>query len=212
MTKNALIAVILIVLTTRIFAQPVVAFDAPASKIRYSTDGTTFLSVPTGNPAQIPGYGTINIALYSAPDGTPLATEGSIPDFDQNGWKIQTSPLIHEIEPIAGAVPAVTVTLDASSGAPDVNVELEAVFWTGSYTTFHQAVAGGTGLVAWSGSASSGGALGWSQQTGDGVISTPIINRGTGAFNGLVAIVPEPSTLILGGLGSVALVIFRRRK
>jgi len=189
-------------------AQGIITISASAGSIQYSFDGTTLVDVPVGNPAVIPGFGTLNIACYGAPVGTTLSLVGGFPDL--RGWEMQTSPLLHQIAPLPGAMPDVNVTMPSSLGAPGEDIQLIVVAWPGDWPDFWHAAVGGL-FVAWAGSPYSGGGLGWTQRTGT-PISPAVINRGDDGFNGLVISVPEPSTFLLMGLGAAAILIFRRQK
>ena len=96
-------------------------------------------------------------------------------------------------------------------------MEVMVVGWTGNFADWNSAFTAGTGLLAWTGSTVSGGALAWSNGTGNpngSPPTTPVaLTFGTTGYNGLVLTgVPEPSTFALAGLGAAALMIFRRRK
>jgi len=219
MKRNLLIAMLLGGLTASTFAQGVISVGI-TGKIKYTTDGATLINVPAGNPAAVPGFGNLNIAVYSASNGTVLPTSGSsllgnIPDFTQNGWKIQTSAVLHQLAPSAGTLPTTAVTLDAASGGPSAVEQIEVVGWTGSAANFGAALTTPGTMIAWMGSLLIGGGSTYtlSFATGDGVTSTPILTQGAAGFNGLVlAPIPEPGTMLLGGLGAAALLLFRRRK
>jgi hypothetical protein len=203
------------------FAQGIIDFVASTAngKISYSLDGTTVAGpAPTGNPSLIPlpggGTGALTVAFYTAPNGTVLTLAGGDPNFT-TAWT-EAAITVGKVTPQAGLVPSTPVTTSANSGGAGANVELEVVGWTGTATSFAGAVASG-GDIAFTGSALSGGSLGWSQATGN-PDSTPAgsavpIVTGSGGYAGLVlAPVPEPTTIALGGLGAAALLMFRRRK
>jgi len=221
MKRNLLIATLLCGLTASSFAQGVVALGA-AARVKYTTDGTTLANVPAGSSNNIATYGGINIAIYSASSGTVLQSNGTsaflgaIPALTTNlGWYLMTSAPITTISPTAGSITSTALTLNTSAGAANAVEQLEIVAWTGNFSSFAAAMAAGTGLVGWGGSLliPGGGAFGFQFTTGDGVTSTPVVTTGAAAWNGLVlAPVPEPCTMVLGGLGAAALLLFRRRK
>jgi hypothetical protein len=210
--------------------QGVVTFTGSAFSgrgIYYSTDDgatTNRNAFAVGAPSSLGTFGNLNIAMYAASAGTVL---GLLP-ADANGlaapnlsaWKIST-PLVGTISTTPAQVNATPFTLDASLGAAASGpVEVEIVGWTGSSTTFTQALAAyeaGTAAIGWSGELFGGqalGALGWQlSNTGSGTL--PFANAtGAAAYNGLelVTVVPEPGTILLGGLGAASLLLFRRRK
>jgi hypothetical protein len=166
----------------------IVSFRASPGQIKYSTDGTTVTSAPVGNPSQIPAYGPVNLTVYTAPVGTALSVVNGVPILDSS-WRISANTF-HQIAPLVGAVPTCTFTLDAASGAAGGSVQLFVAGWTGTYPDFNSALASGLALVGWSGSTLSGGALTWSQDTGNPWATPPIppapVVTGSGGFSGLV--------------------------
>jgi hypothetical protein len=106
-----------------------------------------------------------------------------------------------------------SLTLPVAAGG---SVELEAVAWTGSFTSWANAVSSGSALLGYSGetfNSSPVGALGWSQST---PVSGPpgTLVTGSSGFFGIVLLpntnAPEPGTIALGGLGASLLFLFRR--
>ena len=211
MKKILVTTLVACALVSSALAQGTVTFLAPIGGIKYTTDGTTMTAFPAGNPATLANYGQLNIAAYyHSTVGTTISMIGGVPDLTATaGWKL-AGPIVSQIAPLAGGVPAkVLTTTDTAANAP---VQMEIVAWTGSAASFNAAaLAGGNVLLAWTGDAKSGGLLGWNQATGGG--TAPPASLTAGAFNGLVlAPIPEPSTFALAGLGAAALLIFRRRK
>ena len=98
--------------------------------------------------------------------------------------------------------------------APGANGIFEVRGWTGNFTTWEaayaDALAGGGELFANSGlflNATGGDTAGGTQPP-----STPANLTGFRGFDINCGPCPEPSTLPLGGLGAVGLLLFRRRK
>jgi len=222
MKKILVTTLVACALVTSALAQGQITFSAGSTPtpnfVQWSTDGKTFTKVAGGTPAQIPGYGNFNLILYGAPVGTPLSLVGGIPDL--TAWKPATgiitasgvvSPILQTVGPAAGGVTGKIFQMDGTVLNAAGELQLEVVAWTGNFATFADASKGGA-LLAWTGDALSGGALGWKSSSGSAT-SPFVIDKGTGAFNGLVlAPIPEPSTFALAGLGAAALLIFRRRK
>jgi len=192
------------------YGQGIFTFSAGGGKVKYTTDGSTLTSAPVGTPSTIPGFGTLNVGFFSAPNGTVLSLSGGVPNF--SGWSFQSSTSTANVGPIAGAIGGTGITLNAATGAAGATEEVEVVGWTGPAASWAAAV-GGSGLIGWGGSTLSTGALGWPQPTGTS--QSPAVQvTGPGGFNGLVLQpqVPEPTSIALGGLGAAALLLFRRRK
>jgi len=159
-------------------------------------------------------YGGLNIAVYYASAGTasPL-TPASLEPIPSN-WK-QSLNVAKPTLYAAGLNPATTFTLqDATGGA---SAQVFVVGWTGNFADYNSALAAATGLVGFTGSTLSTGALSWSNGTGNPLgtpPTTPIaLVVGTAGYNGLVlTAIPEPTMFALAGLGLSTLLIFRRRK
>jgi len=209
MKKILVTTLVACALVSSALAQGLITFSASTGNlIRYTTDGTTVVNVPSGNPAQVPGFGNFNLALYGAPVGTTLSLVGGVPDL--TGWT-KATPVLQQIGPAQGGMTGKIVDLASVVNAAG-NLQLTVVAWTGSATDFKTAAASTSPvLLGWTGSTLSGGALSW--QSGSGTATTPyVIAKGADAYNGLVlAPIPEPTIFALAGLGAAALLIFRRR-
>jgi hypothetical protein len=199
-------------------AQGTVTFISSAAlrPMQFSATGQAAgdTKVPIGSPAQVGTFGNLNIAFFSnATTGTALTLDSfGLPNFSINGWA-EGATVLNTINSTPGQVNSVTVLAgNGNAGSP---VQFEVVAWTGTATTFAQAEANalaGTALIGFSGSALSGGALGWTQATGTPTSPALLVVGATG-YNGMVmSTVPEPSTIALGGLAAASLLAFRRRK
>jgi len=206
--------------TSSVFSQGIVPFVASATSspprpIQFTLTGQAAgdTKAPAGSPSQISTFGSLTVAFFSTTAGTALTLDANnLPNFTTGGWVISPTEF-HNIVPAAGDIPTSNVTMGA--GNAGVDVQFEIVGWTGTATTFAQAEANalaGNALIGFTGSVLSGGALGWDQPTG--TLSSPVnLVTGAGGYAGLVlAPVPEPSTIALGGLAAAALLAFRRRK
>jgi len=224
MKKTLLTAAVLGAIAGTVFAQGTISvkFLATSDHIYYTTDGTAAGDTvnPAGNPNNIPGYGSVTIAVYSAAPGTPLLVSGNTtPVFDSN-WHLAATKITAFGSP--GFLAATTIILNGI--AEGASAQVEIVGWTGAFTDFNSALASATGggavLLGWTGSTLSGGAFSWTQGTGSPNGSPATLPTatpyGAGGVKDLtlqpLTITPEPSTIALGGLGAAALLLFRRRK
>lgn len=217
MKKTLLTTFIAAAFASSVLAQGIVQFSASTAQgrpLRFTSqfDGSPTNNVPAGNPATIAGFGQLNITAYAASAGTALSLlPNGAPNFIPGTW-FRAAEIDRLVAPSAGNVPTFGFTMDAALGAPATPVQFIIVGWTGAFTDFASALQDGTGLIGWSGSSRSGGALSWAQPTG--TTTAPVVQViGPTGFNGLVlAPIPEPGTIVLGGLGIAALLLFRRRK
>jgi hypothetical protein len=216
MKKTILVASVTALAACSSMAQGIMTFTTSGTThpIEYSLSGggTDDTKVPVGNPAQIPVFGRMNVAVYSTIAGTAITFDAnSLPNLSINGWT-QASIVDNSITFTAGTLGSVSETM-GTAGNP---VQIEVVGWTGTANSWQQAEAdfiAGTDLVGFSGSILSGGALGWTQPTGTST-SPAALQLGNTAFNVLVIApeTPEPSTIALGGLAAALVIAFRRRK
>ncbi len=214
MNKILVTTLITSALAVSVLAQGTVSLPLASTSryIQYSLDGTTLVKFPSGSPATLGTWGSLNIAVYYAPVGTASPVDqfslGPIPST----WK-QSANVLHNLYG-PGVNLATTFTLaDAVGGS---SVQAFVVGWTGNSATLNEAMRG-VCIVGFTGSTLSGGALSWAQGTGDPngtPPSTPVaLVTGVAGYNGLVFVaVPEPSLLALAGLGAAVLMISRRRR
>jgi hypothetical protein len=217
MNKTLLTTILAGAFATSALAQGQFTFSTPTGGfIKFTTDGIAAdagnVSAVNGQPT-ISGFGNLNIAVFSDTAGTTL---GLNPNGTPNltGWTQDTfggTSTFVKIFPSAGGVSPVTIVTGSSASS----VEVEVVGWTGTATSFANALTG-NGLVGWAGSTLSGGTLGYLQTIAVPPSPTPgTTTVANGGFNGLTlgpATIPEPTTIALGGLGAAALCLFRRRK
>jgi hypothetical protein len=215
MKKILFTTAVLVSFGADVFAQGTILFNASTADhapINASTDGTTSSLFPV---AGLAGFGQLNVAFFAAPNGTALTLNQGLPNFA--GWTQAATLATSSSSLGAGSGFAASILMPiGTAGNP---VELEVVAWTGSDTTWNQAVADSTDLVAFSGDFFNGlqeGGLGWSQGTGNPSAIPPIptpVPIGSTTFNGLTlrkVATPEPSTYALGIMGAVVFFAFRR--
>jgi len=194
MKKQLLTAILAAGLAAGAFAQGTVVFEnsAGSGNITFDSSSGAFAS---------PGQYTI--ALLWAP-GTSVVPQNSLTQIavytptagGGNGAGFFQDPTV------------VTTPAGTAGGAQAI---FEVVGWTGNFANWAAASAPG-------GAAKIGQSAEFVNGTGNpgGSPATPaVLLSGTGgAWNGnlVIAPVPEPTTLALGGLGAAALLLFRRRK
>jgi hypothetical protein len=224
--KKALALVVLIVTPSIIFAQGTVNLDnklaTPVQQWTSSSD-STLAPVPVGG-----GY----VQLIAAPKGTPLLAplgvyEGSsnfLPAYSSlagflaanAGWVV---PYSFEYGNLAPQAPSpiilapghfnggVMLILNIAAGA---DADYLVIGWTGPYATYDAAYAAD---LANPNSSFLGMSAIATTRTGDPTLPTTSISL-SGTFQGITiapAVIPEPITVSLGGLGAVLLLLFRRR-
>jgi len=172
--------------------------------INFANSGTTLVTIQGGGSAPVTTTSGIKVELFYQPDPagstapTPISGLGTL-----GSWEAIST--LANISPLAGRFNGGGVTTGADV-APAGNVWVDIVAFNGNQTSLQAALGGGATMVGYSGV--------WSQGTGDGgSVGAVLITPPTGGFSGLVlAPIPEPSTIVLGGLGAAALLAFRRRK
>jgi hypothetical protein len=220
--KKWFMTIIAMSITASSFAQGYVAFKTSISHnpVYYSFDGTSAGLGLVGTDGYAAGYGPVNYEIYTAPNGTVLSTGPSgVPDF--TGW---TGTSVGSVSyTIPGVIAPTEVTLPASSGLPGTLVEMEVVAYTGSLSNptlegwSGETFAGGD-TVTYSNITTSTGALGWSQFASDPTSyppepPAPLVAGASGLGSIVLEPVPDASsTLLLGGVSVIGLLLFRARK
>jgi hypothetical protein len=171
--------------------------------ITFQNNGTELLTIPGGASAPVTGTSGIDVELFYQKN-TGQAAPAAITASSLGSWEgIAT---LATIGPIAGRFSQSVVT--GTDVAPAGNVWLEAVAFNGNQTSLQNALSSPNTTLVGFGNV-------FSQGTGDGgsvgAVSTAL-NGLTGFSVAALAPVPEPSTIVLGGLGAAALLAFRRRK
>jgi hypothetical protein len=154
------------------------------------------------------------VELLTAPNGTPFTPLGSlsVSGFNLNyptleaflaanpGWQ---SVAATGFAPVPGRFNGGTVTLQSSIPGGAI-AEYVMIAWTGAAATLDQAILANAFV-------DSGPML--TTTTGSGGIPPIAATPLSFTFTGLtLAVIPEPTTLALVGLGAAALMIFRRRR
>jgi PEP-CTERM motif len=208
--KKAFTLVVLIVTPTMAFAQGSVTFiNGTAGLVKQWTSPTdkTLISVPVGG-----GY----VELLTAPANTAfiplgsLTTNGFYPAYFTLAQWLSANPgwaaiATTGIGPVAGRFNGGNVILQSTipGGAPVA--EYCIIGWTGSFTSYDEAVLGGAFVCS---------SPMLTTATGNDATLTPVspaVSLST-TFTWLTLVsIPEPSTFALAGLGAVTLMLFRRR-
>lgn len=199
-TQVLTIAAALGLAATTGYSQGTISFQNTAATT-VKTDSTSI----GGSLAATAATGTSGVKiqlLYQVDSVGSTAPVGvtSLSLADLGNWEMAGAA--GNIGPVAGRFGAFGVST-GNDVSPAGNVWLQAIAWSGNFTTFADAVAGGASFFGYS--------TVWSQGTGDGA-SVPAVST-TSGFTGLTLTpVPEPTTIALGGLGAAALLLFRRKK
>ena len=179
------------------FSQGVFTLDGEADSVQVGNKADSF-SVPVGTT--FAGFGNLNFQVWSAPSGTSLLLDAvGIPQLT-GAWTLDTSSSGISITPVPGAVSGGTITVPQGPG----NAEVVLVGWTGNATSLADAEATSSGLIGWTAE--------WLQATASGINPPPSTTAGALTAGALTFLIPEPSTITIGGLGAAALLYFRRRK
>jgi hypothetical protein len=143
--KKALTLVILIVAPIVAFAQGTVVFANNDSGLVKQWSYTTLIPVPVGGG---------HVELLAAPAGTafiPLLFPGGPVNFSTLAAFLAANPgwaaiATTGVEPAAGRFNGGVVTLP--TGAPGANAEYVIIGWTGSFTTFDEALRSGNSWIS----------------------------------------------------------------
>lgn len=232
--KKLIFAIALAIMAACSFGQGTILFKTAGSKnpVYYTTDQSenpAMLALVGTDGTAGSFFGTVNYIILSAPNGTAPLTDQQLANVLYGftlpaGWSETVVPPSAYTSP--GVVsPGVTITLPASSGSPGSPVEMAILAYAGS-SLFNADLYGWSGktfdggnTVTYNGQTTSTGALSWSQATGNpNALPVPdvpaTLTNGAAGFGSIVLVnpIPEPSTIVIGGLGAAALLFFRRRK
>ena len=203
--------VLLIGMATGALAQGTVILQNQTGLVRQ------WASWSDSTPISVPKNGAF-IELIAAPTGTALSTplgshnaSGFNPNYSSLSGFLAANPgwaVAGGVYPIAfgaGLFNSGTVTIN--NIAEGANAEYVIIGWTGAFTSYDAAFASGSSMVGQSAIATTA--------TGDPLATPvpgfPVSLRGT--FGGFPqAIIPEPTSFALAGLGLAALLVFRRRR
>jgi hypothetical protein len=180
----------------------------------------------------VTGYaGDFTVALYyaSTVSSTPLANADSYGYLSYAGFQADNLSLATTVTSTgangAGVFEGGTATLGIAGGYTagqyTVSDVLALAAWTGGYSTLAEAEAAGAdvGIITFVNNIGPGGSspevpylTGW-----DSLTPTPGVEsfEGSSQYPDLVmspAVVPEPGTMAMAGLGSLSLLLFRRKK
>jgi PEP-CTERM motif len=115
----------------------------------------------------------------------------------------------------AGVIDGGNIALPVAGGS---QVFVQVFAWDSTYSNPDAALVAGAFFVAWSAGPNNTtyGDIGAAELTSDLTISpapgAPIFGTGAGQFGKAFYSTPEPGTIVIGGLGAAALLLFRRRK
>jgi len=169
--------------------------------ITFQNNGTELLTIPGGASAPVTGTSGIDVELFYQKD-TGQAAPAPITAASLGSWEGISTPLA-TIGPIAGRFSQSVITGNDIAGAGEV--WLEAVAFNGSSTSLQNALLNPATTMIGYGNV-------FAQGTGDGGSVAAVSTALNGLTGFALAPVPEPSTIVLGGLGAAALLAFRRRK
>jgi hypothetical protein len=227
--KKALTLVVLIVTPSMIFAQGTVDFHNNSTGLVQqwtSSSDPTLAPVPVGG-----GY----VELIAAPVGTALQPlgvyeggSGFLPGYSSlagflaanPGWVVPSSfpygrPAPQVPAPIGGAPGRFnggTMFIPPPTNLGGADADYVVIGWTGPYATYDAAYAAD---LANPDSSFLGMSAIATTRTGNPYLSPPGIAVPLGpTFRGITlapAVIPEPATVLLAGLGAVLLLLFRHR-
>ncbi len=193
------------------FSQGQINFqNALTSQLFFNTTANNANKVTSGTIASQSEYGSISsgvvdVGLYWSIAAFTDPAQGTLADVVTMN---STTP-----GTIAGGI----VVLPGTFAGEQVFVQVYA--WDSTFANPDQAILAGALFAAWSAGPNNtvDDAIGSAQLTSGLTISpgppTPIFGTGAGQFGrAVIPPLPEPGTLAFGGVGAVALWVFRRRK
>jgi hypothetical protein len=182
--KKTLLAFMLSALAAGAFGQGTVVFENAAG------NGYITYSSPNG-PNVLPGQYTVALLWFNGASFQQIAT------FEPTSGNLAENGPGYFYDPTTVNVPTFSAT-----------GTFEVQGWNGNFANYAAAIVGGAATGQTHSFATKEGQAG---PPPNGTPPAPLSGAG-GSWDGNLVLIPEPSTIALGGFGAAALWLFRRRK